>query len=147
MKYTSKKFPHSPKGLSICDAHIDAISCSENMVRFIFFEGFSVITGDTVKKTSKGYIELLNCNADEFSCHIIQRKSTPAGAELRGKPISLTELAELLDSGKKIEVFLELYDFNYLYWRGVLLPHKRKGLSDNIVIQIGGCFSVTYFWE
>ena len=46
-----------------------------------------------------------------------------------------------------VEIFLELYDYNYLYWRGVLLPHKEQGLSDNVVVEASGCFPMTYWWE
>ena len=148
MKYVYEKFPCAPKKFCICDAQIDAINCLNSTIRFSFSSGFSVISRDRVVASSRGYIELLDCDADEFNCHIIHRESTPSGARLYGEPVSLIELASILDSeDKKIEIFLELYDFNYLYWRGVLLPHKAKGLSDNVVIETSGCFPMTYFWE
>lgn len=148
MKYLQKKFPHSPKIVSICDAQIDAIICSDNSIRFVFPRGFSVISGDKVEVSSYGYIELSDCDADEFNCHIVQRKFTPSGARLNGEPISLIGLANILkQKERKIEILLELYDFNYLYWRGVLLPHKEQGLSDNVVIEASGCFPMAFYWE
>ena len=58
------------------------------------------------------------------------------------------ELAGMLETKKyALEIFLELYDFNYLYWRGTLLPYKQQGLSDHVVIETSGCFPTTYFWE
>lgn len=148
MKYLYEKFPHSPKKISICDAQIDTIICSDNSIRFVFPRGFSVISGDKVKISSCGYIELSDCDADEFICYIFRRESTPAGARLNGEPISLIELANILEfEERKIEIFLELYDCNYLYWRGVLLPYKEQGLSDNVVIETSGCFPMTYLWE
>lgn len=148
MMYSYEKFPCSPKKISICDAQIDKINCSHNTIRFLFPKGFSVISCDRVDVCSRGYIELLDCDADEFNCHIIHRESTPSGARLFGEPVSLIELASILDSeDRKIEIFLELYDFNYLYWRGVLLPYKTQGLSDNVVIETSGCFPMTYYWE
>ena len=89
-----------------------------------------------------------DCESDEFDCYIIHREPSPAGARLNGNPISLVELASMLEPEENmVEIFLELYDFNYLYWRGVLLPHKEQGLSDNVVIEASGCFPMTYWWE
>ncbi len=148
MKYVYEKFPHSPKKVSICDAQIDAIICSDSSVRFVFSKGFSVIADGKTEICSYGYIELSDCEADEFDCYIIHRESSPAGARLNGEPISLVELASMLEPEESlVEIFLELYDFNYLYWRGVLLPHKEQGLSDNVVIEASGCFPMTYWWE
>lgn len=148
MKYVYEKFPHSPKKVSICDAQIDAIICSDSSVRFVFSKGFSVISGGKTEICSHGYIELSDCEADEFDCYIIHRESSSAGARLNGEPISLVELASMLEPEESmVEIFLELYDFNYFYWRGVLLPHKEQGLSDNVVIEASGCFPMTYWWE
>lgn len=148
MKYTYEEFPHAPKKFCICDCHIDAIDCMPDKVRFVFSKGFSVISGDELEESSSGYIELSDCDAGEFSCYIIQRESTPRGARLYGEPVSLNELADMLKFEKrKIEIFLELYDFNYFHWRGVLLPYKKDGLSDEVVIETWGCFPMTYYWE
>ena len=68
-----------------------------------------MISCDRVEASSRGYIELLDCDADEFNCHIIHRESTPYGARLYGEPVSLIELANILDTeDRKIEIFLEL---------------------------------------
>lgn len=148
MKYTYDNFPYSPKRFSICDAQIDEIICTDNTIRFVFTKGFSVIVNDNAELTSTGYVELSDCSADEINCHVIRREPTPVGARLYGEPISLTELSNILNlEGRKIEIYLELYDFNYLYWRGVLLPYKTDSLSDNIVIETSGCFPLSYFWE
>lgn len=148
MKYTCAKFSHSTKQISICDSQIDAIICSDNNVRFVFSKGFFVCSGDTHTMCSCGFVELSNCDADEFDCHIVHREPTPVGARLVGTPISLIELASILEhEERRIEVFLELYDFNYLYWRGTLLPHSAQGLSDNVVIEISGCFPMSFGWK
>lgn len=142
------KFPYLEKRFSICDAQITAIACEKSVVRFIFDKGFFVTEDGKSNLASTGYIEFCNCDSEEFSCHIMQRKATQYGATLYGQPISLNELANLLEKeNHKVEVFLELYDYNYLYWRGVLLPYKDDNLSDNIVIEIAGSFPVSYFWE
>lgn len=148
MKRLYEKLPRSLKKISICDAQIDSIICSDNSIRFIFSRGFSVISGDKVDISSCGHLELSDCDPNEFICHIFRRESVPAGARLMGEPISLFDLANILEfAERKIQIFLELYDFNYLYWRGVLLPHKEQGLSDNVVIEASGNFPMTYFWE
>lgn len=136
------------KKISICDCQVDAIECFDTTIRFVFSKGFSVISHDKVVKSASGYIELSGCDSDEFNCYIVHRTPSPSGAQLYGEPISLIELANILSSeDRKVEIFLELYDFNYLYWRGVLLPHKEQGLSDNVVIETSGSFRMTYFWE
>ena len=148
MERTYKKFPLFPKEVSICDSRINSIICSDNAIRFVFPKGFTIISDGKSEKSSTGSIELLECDADEFICHIFKREASPFGARLYGEPVSLRELSELLnDEGNEIEVFLELYDFNYLYWRGVLLPYKEHGLSDNVVIEFNGQIQANYLWK
>lgn len=148
MQYTCPEFPYVSKKISICDARIDDIQCSDNVVRFVFSEGFYVVSGGTIGKSVRGCVELSDCGAEEFTCYIIRRESTPRGAKLYGEEISLSDLANMLAVEKrKIEVFLELYDYEYLYWRGVLLPYNNEGLSDHIILETSGRFPVTYYWE
>ena len=148
MKLIYKNFPSIKKKVSICDAQINEIICFENSVRFVLSDGFSVISCDEEERCSRGYVELGNCDPDEFSCYVVRREATSSGARLYGEPLSLIELSNILKFEKrKIEVYLELYDFNYLYWRGVLLPYKEEGLSDNVVVETNGVFPMTYFWE
>ncbi len=148
MKRSYKNFPCLEKNFCICDAQIDEIICNENMVRFVFSKGFYVVEKNKVELTSKGDIEFLDCSSDEFICYILQREPTQLGAKVYGQPISLADLANMLiEKNQKIELFLELYDFNFLHWRGTLLPHKAEGLSDNVIIETSGCFSITYSWE
>jgi len=138
---------HTNRRISICDAQINTIVCTENVVQFHFFEGFWLIDNNQVSPTKAGYIELVDCNADEFNCHLIRRKATPKGAKLYGLPLSLNELNNLLtQKNRKIEINMELYDFNSLHWRGTLLPYKKRGLSDYVIIETTGCFPITYSW-
>lgn len=148
MNYTYNKFPHTPKRFCICDAKIDLIACQEKTVRFVFSKGFHLVSCDNIQLASTGSIEISNCAANDFSCHVVHRETTPFGAKLFSEPIPLHELARIVnESGRQIEIFLELYDFNCLHWRGVLLPYNMQGLSDHVVIEICGCFPMTYFWE
>lgn len=148
MKLAYKNFPHLRKDFCICDAHMDAISFSTGSIRFVFSKGLSKVTCDEVETEGKGYIELMDCDAEEFSCYFVQREPTSAGAQIYGKPISLVELANMLSSEEsKIEIFLELYDFNYLHWRGVLLPHKNGNLSNHIIIETSGRFTMICCWD
>jgi len=149
MKLTYNKFPENfHKCVSICDSQIDRIVCTKNTVKFVFSNGFFKMEDGQLIPTKTGHLELSNCNADEFSCYIIKRKATKCGTKLSGSYISLDKLGNLLlKRAKKIEIFLELYDFNSLYWRGVLLPYKKYGLSDYVVIETNGYFQATYFWE
>ena len=143
-----KHYPYLKKSVSLCDVHIDEIICMENAVRFVFNSGFFLVEDNKSIQTKTGYVEFGECNTDEFICHIVKRIPTQSGAQLFGTPVSIFELSRLLSEGhKKIELFLELYDSEFMYWRGTLLPHKQCGLSDNVVIESSGCYPITYCWE
>lgn len=137
--------------ISIHDMHLSKISCLENSVVFCFEDGFNLIENTQLFRKSKGYIELFGCNYSDFSCSIFERRITKKGTKLYGRPISLEELNRILVSEKKcVEIFLELYDFNHLYWRGELLPHKtisKKNLAPLITIEAMEFFPMMYLWE
>ena len=121
--------------ISLHDKRITSIVCNENSVQF-YFDEFTLVDGDNVTYTKKGYIELSDCNADEFSCYIIRRKTSPKGAKSYGKPISLEKLANIISKNdKSIELFVELYDNVFFHWRGTFLPYDKHRLSDYIIIE------------
>lgn len=131
---------------SICDMRIDEILYSDNSVRFCFYNGLQRFENDELIRTKTAFIEFGGCNADDFTCHVFKQSATKKGAELYGVPFSLEEIGNMLATNeRKIEVYLELYDFNFVYWRGVLLPCNSNGLSDRIDIEISGQVSVTIF--
>jgi len=131
------------KKISICDSKIDKIIYSSDAVQFCFNDGLYLIKNDNISKSGKAYIELQGCDSDEFSCYIIKQKTSKNGAVLKGKPIPLKEIKKLLDKKKfQIEICLELYDFNYMYWRGEVFPYKKRGLSDLVIIEMSGNFPV-----
>lgn len=122
--------------VSLHDKRITKIVCDEDRVVFHFKEGFTVIQGNSANVTKTGRLTLSGCGPDEFSCWIVRRKTSRKGSKCYGKPISLRELGELLsEKGKTIEVFFELYDANFLHWRGALCPYNKRGLSDLVVIE------------
>lgn len=148
MQHTVTRLSHQISKVSICDACIGSIQHLENAIRFIFPEGFFIVSDDEVIKSSFGYIELSDCTANDVFCYFFRRSPSPQGAILQGDPLSTVELAELLERKDHIlEIFMELYDFNCLHWRGVLLPCTTEGLSDHVTIEAYGEFLVTYFWE
>lgn len=139
---------YSGRWVSIHDKKITAIECNEKSVVFHFANGFDLIDNDQVVSTKNGRIELRGCNSDEFDCHIIRRKTSRKGAKLYGKPISLAALGELLSQKEKtVEIYLELYDVNFMHLRGELCPYKKHGLSDCVVIETMDFFPMTYYWE
>lgn len=149
MQHIYNNFPsHSEKRFSICDTIIDKITCINDTVRFSFSNGFYLLENGQVTISKAGIVELQHCDSQEFSCQIFKREVSPHGAVLFGQPISLDDLGTLLErEAKKIEIHLELYDFNYMYWRGTLLPYKEEGLSDWVVIETCGCFPMIFLWE
>lgn len=149
MEQLVKEMPsNSGRWISLHDKNITSIVCNENSVQF-YFDEFTLVDGDNVTYTKGGYIELSDCNADEFSCYIIRRKTSPKGAKSYGKPIFLKELADMIsEKDKSIELFLELYECNYFHWRGEFFPYDKKHrLSDLVIIETMDFFPMTYYWE
>ena len=146
MKYAYHRFPSfMERNVSICDSQIYRIESAGNCVRFWFFNGgFISADGQTIARKD-GYVELPNCDSDDFTCVLFKRKISDQGGLLAGMPISLAELNKLLQEQRlKLEIYLELYDFNYLYWRGALLPNATEGLSDRVDIEVGGHYSIEF---
>lgn len=137
--------------VSIHDMHISQILCRDNSVVFCFNEGFNLIEDGRLLRKSCGSIELVGCNPAELSCNIIKRIPSKKGEKLCGKPISPEELNKLLANKRKyIEVILELYDINCLYWRGEILPYNRiqkKRLMPYVTIEVMDFFPMIYSWE
>ena len=149
MQHIYQSFPtYSERRFSICDSQIAQIGVESDCVRFYFPDGFFYIDHNQIKRIDSGYVEIGSCNAEEFSCYVFDREISANGAVLLGKPISLTELKQtLLRTGAKLEVYLELYDFDYLYWRCTLVPNHSDGLSSRIDIEVSGQFPLAYHWE
>lgn len=146
MRQTYNQYPsHNDKRFCICDSQIDSIILENNTVRFLFSNGYYGFDHGQITPTSPGYIEFADCDPSEFTCYIIERSPSEMGAKMVGYPISLENLVYLLtEEERKVEIFLEMYDFNYLHWRGVLLPYRDQGLSDIITIEISGCYPMSY---
>ncbi len=145
---------HSPingeKWISIHDMHLSSILWQKNSVSFIFENGFIMIENDQIKKKEKGVIELCGCSPSDCSCRIIKRKRTRLGTKTYGRTVSLENLNKILIKKKQyIEIVLELYDANYMYWRGEMLPNRKtiNGLAPYVTIEIMGFFPMKYSWK
>ena len=149
MKQTYQSFPtYRERCFSICDFQISQIRLGSDCVSFSFPDGFLYIDHGQIRKVNSGRIEISDCSADEFNCYFFDREISANGAILTGNPISLSEIEQLLlRTGAKLEVYLELYDFDYLYWRCTLVPNHSNGLSSRIDIEMSGQCSLTYYWE
>lgn len=146
MEYTYHRFPaFTERNASICDSQIYRIDSGLDSTRFYFHNGnFEVGDGQTIIRKA-GYIEFPNCGSDEFTCVLFKRRASDRGSLLAGIPISLSELNCLLQEQKVwLEPYLELYDFNYLYWRGSLLPNTSEELSDRVDIEVGGQYTIKF---
>lgn len=147
MQYTYHEYPSFREHrFSIYDMCVDRIACGEDTVEFCFPDGFYLIENGQLVRTGRSSITL-HCNEDEFFCHVIHRTATPAGVEYHGIPLSLTELSHLLEAGRKIELYQELFGYECLYWRGALLPYNQEGLTDQVEMELCGNFAMTYTWE
>ena len=149
MKYSYPSFPpYSERNFSISDSYIGRIDIENDCVRFCFPNGFFCVDHGKIRKTNSSYIEIDDCDADEFNCYYFNREKSENGAILYGQPISLSELGlMLIKTGSKLEVYLELYDFDFLHWRCILVPYQPDGLSSRIDIEISGHYPFAYYWE
>lgn len=149
MELSLQRFPtYDQRKISICDQIIDQIIYGENSVAFHFAKGFYYCHEGRITATATGCITLESCTPDEFTCYLINPCFSQDGAKLVGTPLHLENLADYLTSeNRQIEIYLELYDFNFLHWRGVLKPYNDSGLSDRIIIELAGDFPITYTWE
>ncbi|MBQ6239683.1 MAG: hypothetical protein IJK56_04885 [Firmicutes bacterium] len=140
---------HGEKWISIHDMHISQIVCRENSVVFCFNEGFDLIEEGKLLRTGSASIELIGCNPQDISCKIIKRKPSNKGEKICGKPISLEKINKMLTKKKQcIEIFLELYNTNCMYWRGELLPYTRKDrFMPYVTIETMDFYPMVYRWE
>lgn len=148
MKQRYENYPQGKeKKYSICDARIDEILITDCAVRFVFSQGFYVIQNEEITKVGYGYLELTDCEPEDFFCKNIKRMKTRRGPVEIALPISLEALSKMLGKGdKSIEITLELYDFNYLYWRGTLFPHKKGCVSNHFEIETGETYPMTVYY-
>ena len=142
-------FPQSvEKIFSICNARIDEIQHTHSTVRFVFSKGFKVVENGNSVSASFGYIELSNCSIDNFSCHLVNRRKTKHGSMQMSYPISLDKMNNtMLRRQQEIEIYLELYDPNYLLWRGRIFPLNERGYNEYVEIGIGGNIPMSVYYE
>jgi hypothetical protein len=107
-----------------------------------------LIDGPSSATTSSGQIQLHHCTIQDIKCKLIKRKATKYGGKFSGRTISIDTLNKLLIKNYSIEIFLELYDDSFIYWRCTLYPpnHDCKGLFPHIVIEANDFSSVAIFY-
>lgn len=133
--------------ISLHDCRITRIGCESDSIVFDFKEGFTLIDGPS-STTSSGKIQLLHCTIRDIKCKLIKRKATKNGGKFSGRTISIDTVNKLLNKDYSIEIFLELYDDSYIYWRCTLYPpkHSGRGLFPHIVIEANDFSSIAVFY-
>lgn len=130
---------------------LTGIELGDDFVEFHFGEGFDLINDDEVFTTNTGVVRLDDCNANEFRCYIVKQKPTKKGARLKGYPIELDELRNMLAAGDvSIEIVDELYAANHFYWRGEITAGSKcifRRLPPVIIIESMDFFPMTYTWN
>lgn len=141
--------PFPKEQVSLHDCRITRIGCEPDAVVFYFQEGFTLIDGSSAKETSAGQIRLHHCTIQDIECKLIKCKATKRGCKFSGREISIDALNKLLDKNHAIEIFLELYDVSFLYWRCELYSPKRggRGLFPHIVIEADDFSSITILYD
>lgn len=135
------------KWISLHDRKVTGIECKENSVEFMFDDGFDLIDGESCINVKPGRVELEECNSNEFRCYIIERQVSENGAILNGKAISLNELSKLISKERTLEIHVELYDSDYMHFRGAFFPYEGRSLSTVVVIETNDFFQMNYRWD
>lgn len=134
--------------VSIHDMYITDIVIGDDSVKFCFADGFNLVDNGQLIRTGPGDIEFLGCGSENFICDVIQGR----GPWYFGKLISLEKLRALLSKGKyRLEINVELYASNQMYWRGYLIPsdqHKRlfTRRHNQVVTIEAEYFPMKYSW-
>ena len=139
-------FQNSQRWISLHDCKITGIKIEANQVVFQFDDGFMLVENQNGNYVKPARIVLHGCTPDDFSCYIIKRESSQYGARLKGDPIPFEKLSTMISSEKSIEIITELYDSNFMHFRGALYPYEGDTLSTHIVIETNDFFQMTYWW-
>ena len=148
MKTLIKNFQSvSEPFISLHDRRITKIQCTENSVFLMFDEGFDLIEHGTMTRVSPGYAEITGCAPDDFSCYVIKRRATKKGAVLKGIPVSLEELGNMISANHSLEIFTVTYDSCLIHFRGAFFPYEGRSLSTLGVIETNTFSEIRYCWE
>lgn len=135
------------KWISLHDRKVTKIECKESSVVFMFDNGFDLIDGEKCINVKSGYVEIENCTSNDFRCYVIERQTSPSGAIFNGKPMSLSELSKLISKERTLELHVELYDSDYMHFRGAFFPYEGHSLSTIVVIETNDFFQMNYYWN
>ncbi len=113
----------------------------------MFDEGFDLIENGTMTRVSPGYAEITGCAPDDFSCYVIKRRATKKGAVLKGIPVSLAELGDMISANHSLEIFTEICDSCLIHFRGAFFPYEGRSLSTLGVIETNMFSEIRYCWE
>lgn len=149
MQITYDHFPpYTEKCIFTHDARICRIVCNTNFVEFYFSNGFYYVKDNHTYYTQDSRIILHDYDLSDFFCHLVHRRATEGGVVENAVPMTLCEINDILvHQSMEIELSLELFDADCLYWRGYLLPCRKTGLSDMIVIEFHKASPITYLWD
>lgn len=143
----TKPFDYN-KWVSIHDKKITEIICGEHFVQFVFKNGFDLIDKENVSTVCNGRITMKNCTANDFKCKIITTRTSKSGLKIFGHAIPMEKINDMLSNKKcEIEIYLELYDFNFMYWRGTIRSNDKKKRNKIITIETNDFFPIIYSWD
>ena len=144
MNYDIKSHQFPEDQVSLHDCCITKICSTPDSIVFEFQDGVILFDGQSSATTSYRQIRLLRCTNRDIKCKLIKRKATSKGVKFSGRTISIDALNKLLTKKYSVDIFLELYDDSFLYWRCSLYNHKRssRGLLPHIVIEANDFSSV-----
>lgn len=139
------------KQISLHDSIVDTIRITEDRIELIFENGFYILNVLPDGAVSSKGAKLVIYNFEDIenvSCKLFKRFKSPFGAKIIGKEIDINSISSKLKNKKlKVSIVDELRGHNHIYLRGTILPYKKYGLSDMIIIEIRGPLEVEYLWN
>lgn len=137
--------------ISLHDAVVDAIRITESRIELLFENGFYLLNASPDTAVLSKSAKLVISNFEDIgnvSCEWLKRFKSRFGERIVGKETDINSIASKLESKKlRISIVDELRGYNHIYLRGTVLPYKKRGLSDTIIMEIIGPSEVEYLWN
>ena len=137
----------------LSDSQISGITFTESGIVFQFQNGIvaeelAEATTDQHEyfRTREAAILINDCNFDDLRCRINTRFRLFGHVFYIGRDLEPKQLFKLLKK-QQLEVIDELYSYNSLFWRCVILPYKKGRSYSGLEISIDNVDEITYLWN
>ena len=137
--------------VSLHDAVVDEIKINEGRMELFFKNGFYLLDvspdGETLSNSAKLVIDTFG-DIENISCKVFKRFKSPFGIRMSGRETDIHSISSKLENNEmKLSIVDELRGYDHIYLRGTVLPYKKHGLSDMIIIEVRARSEAEYLWN